>query len=66
MYDATRAVRGDNYWGPAAAALQGAIRAATPHRYRHPITEFNNDPDIDWRRFQRMLDDALARVRAVR
>lgn len=63
LYDATAVVRGDNYWGGAGAAIQAAIRAATTHRYRHPITEFNNDPDIDFATLTRMLDDAARRVR---
>lgn len=63
LYAATVRVRGDNYWGPAGAALQQALRAATSRRYRHPITEFNNDSAIGFDTFTDMLDDAVRRAR---
>jgi len=58
-----RLVAGEFFgWRPAGAALQAAIAAASPRRYQHPVTDFNNDSVINFATIQAVVDDAIHRV----
>ena len=64
LYDATVSLRGDFYaQAPANGFVSDAIAAASPREYRHPLTDFNNDPLVDFKMMTGMLDDALQRAR---
>lgn len=64
LYDATVFVRGEFYsQAPANRFLFDAITAASPREYQHPLTDFNNDPLVDFKTMTRMLEDAQRRVR---
>lgn len=64
LYDASVSVRGEFYiFTPANGFVRDAINAAMPtNRYRHPLTDFNNDPAVDFPTMTRMLDDAVRRA----
>jgi hypothetical protein len=63
FYVASREVAGEFYGArPAGAALQAAIRATSPRRYQHPLTDFNNDSPVTVLLIQRVFDDAIRRV----
>jgi len=64
MYAAAVSVRGDYFLGRAGAAVRGAIQAAAPNRYRHPLDGFNNDSTVDFDTFRRTLDNAVRRLQA--
>ena len=65
FYVASQEVAGEFFGGrPAGAALQSAIRAASPRRYQHPLTDFNNDSEITFAFIQAVFDDAIRRVQA--
>jgi hypothetical protein len=65
LYDASLRVRSEFYiFTPANGVVRDAINAAMPNNnYRHPLTDFNNDPQIDFAAMTRMLDDAVRRMR---
>lgn len=64
LYDATVFVRGEFYpQAPASGFLFEAISAASPRNYQHPLTDFNNDPLLEFGAMTRMLDDAQRRAR---
>jgi hypothetical protein len=66
LYEATIAVRGEFYLTtPAIRAVQQSIGAASPREYQHPLTDFNNDPLIDFTAVTATLDDAVRRTREV-
>jgi hypothetical protein len=63
FYIASQEVAGEFFgWRPAGAALQAAIAAASPRRYQHPVTDFNNDSVINFATIQAVVDDAIHRV----
>jgi hypothetical protein len=65
LYHATVSVRGEYYGGPAVSVIQDAIRLTKPtsSSYRHPVTDFNNDPAVDLATVQRMFEEALRLTR---
>lgn len=65
LYHASVSVRKEFYiFTPANGIVRDAINAAMPNnRYRHPLTDFNNDPAVDFGAMTRMLDDAVRRTR---
>jgi len=65
LYDATVVAHGEAYLAaPANAAVRDAINRAVPNNnYNHPLTDFNNDAQVDFATMTRMLDDAIRRVR---
>ena len=63
LYDASVTVRGEFYLlTPVNDAVWKAIDAASPRQYRHPLTDFNNDPLVDFATMTRMLDNAVRRM----
>lgn len=66
IHDASVAVRGRYLPGAALTAIQGAINAASPQGYQHPLDGFNNDSLTDFAKLRRMLEDADRRVNASR
>jgi hypothetical protein len=64
LYDATVFVRGEYYsQAPASRFLFEAIAAVSPREYQHPLTDFNNDPLVDFTMMTRMLDSAQRHAR---
>jgi hypothetical protein len=64
LYDATVAVRGEFYiYTPTNGFVRDAIDALRPNGdYLHPLTDFNNDPSVDFDVMTAMLDDAMRRI----
>ena len=67
LYLASIAVTGDYaHFRPAVEAVRGALTRVSRKQYRHPLVEFNNDPDNTIRDIHRALELAIQLVEAQR